>query len=222
MKRQSRAGLKTAVRGHILAVDMVPPVEVPPDDGGGHGGYVCFACGRSTGHGEPFVCVSRLWKVSGGNESSRTMIDAVASLQVCIPCTILASDHRLDWNGRPRLLDSEIHGYYTFARLLADAVARRLSDTKVDAQLARQTSLVQELSAILSMDAVAVLGGMHQKGPVWLIEAGQCCECYEMIDSTLPNMEIEIAVNVPTPSAIELVSEFTVARYCNTCSASFQ
>ena len=218
MKLQSRAGIKAKAREHHLAIDSVPPVEAPPDDGGGHGGYVCFACGRSTRHGEPFVCASRLWKVCEEGQAYQTVIDAVASLQVCIPCTIVASDHRLAWKSPPRVLRSEILGYYTFARRLAHAVARRLSDTEVNRRFLIETALMDEPEIIRSLSALGVVGGAHQTESIRLMKADQCCICDQMVDCRLPNMEIEIAVNVPTPGSIRLLSNFTVARYCNTCS----
>jgi len=212
---------QTSTRRHDLAIDSETPIEAPPDDGGGHGGYVCFVCGRSTKLGEPFVCATRLWQVQvyEEGEANKRVIDAVASLQACIPCTLMASQQELAWKDRPRLLDSEIHGYYTFARRLADAVAARLSDTMVDRQFLKEASLMQELGTIRSLRPLVVAGGSNWRGLVRLIQPGQCYGCYQMIDSSLPHMEIEMAVNVPTPDSIKLFDRFAAALYCNPCSS---
>lgn len=65
-----------------------PPIDKYPGYGGGKGGYVCFACGRSTEPGEPFVCVSRLLQVMRPGESQVIILNAGASLQVCLPCVL--------------------------------------------------------------------------------------------------------------------------------------
>jgi len=200
------------------------PYSVPPDvdiftpSGGGGGGYVCFACGRSTKAGEPFVCVSRLWMVSQEDGCMTKVIDAVASLQVCIPCTRIAMHHRLRWTHESRLTYAEIHGFYIYSQLLAGAISQMKSDTLVEKESLNQDLATTKPYTLLFTHAVEVAGGQYIEKPLRITSHNQCHSCYEAIDFSTPYMLIEIAVNIPTHNSIEQRSTFCAAKYCDRCS----
>jgi len=185
-----------------------------------HVKYFCFACGASIEGGEPFVCVSRLWHTYKDGQAKEKIIDAIASLQVCIPCTLRASDHDLTWTSLPKLVDEEILGFYNYTQQLACVINRRFSDTKQDKELLKDALLIKELCGIRFPDPLAIMGGTHMQAPIPLIEPTQCSGCYHAMDFNLPYMEIEIAINIPTPSVIDLLNTFTAAQYCSACSSS--
>ena len=80
---------------------------------------VCFACGKSMKRGAPCFVMSRLWQVSPDSETLRDVLDAVSSLQVCMSCTAKAGFEELEFRHMPRLVDSEIAGFYVYAQSMA-------------------------------------------------------------------------------------------------------
>ena len=197
-----------------LITSSTPPSLELPRDGDGHGGFSCFACGRSTRPGEPFVCVSRLWYRDGiGN---RKAINALSSLQICLPCAFEASGHELLWHNLPKLVDHEFFGFYTYAQQLAYARARELSDTIVIPMLLKGNLLDKDM-AIGILDPLFISGGLYKRGLLQLIEPNQCYRCCAHIDLNSSHMEIELGVHADTPSGMKMYNPFTVARYCDPC-----
>ena len=204
--------------GWIPVTDSAPPVEDIPDHGDGDGGYVCFACGRSTNTNETFVCVSRLWLMSGEGADFPTVIDAMASVQVCIPCTLIAARQELTWETKPKLVYSEMRGFYIYAQQLALAMARMTPDTLPGEYFLKQDILLDLPYPSFPADAYSISGGHHRVGPCQFIGSGQCHNCNRDISRTGPYMRIEIAVNTPRSESLGLSNAFSIAEYCNGCS----
>lgn len=204
----------------LLSSSASPFAEIVDHGDGdrGPGGYVCFACGRSTESGEPFVCVSRLQQVLQETNTQPRVLDAVASLQVCIPCTLMASNRELDWKHKPKLLHSEIHGFYLYARSLARGMAQMRSDTLAPAEALRQ-DLLTDIPYFRSLaDTIDTAGRQHKGDAIYIISCDQCHSCCQTIGLNMPHMLIEIAVNIPTPQYMDLRNTFLAAKYCDTCS----
>lgn len=215
----SNSSQRETHRGWIPVSSSVPPFLESPDsgdDGRGRGGYVCFACGRSTGLGKPFVCVSRL-RPELSERNARRKGDAEASLQVCIPCALMAAHHELNWKHKPKLLHSEIHGFYLYARSLAQGIARIKSDTLAPWEALRQDSLAQ-IPYLLLADTAGIMGGHHNKNPICIMSYDQCYGCGQTIDYGLPHILIDIGVHVETPRCMDMVNRLLVAKYCEICS----
>ncbi|MFC2039860.1 hypothetical protein ACFLTW_01620 [Chloroflexota bacterium] len=189
-----------------------------PDDGDGKGGYCCFACGRSMNPGESFVCVSRLWQILGDGSINTEVIDAVASLQVCIPCTLSASRINLKWTHQPQLVISEFHGFYAYASRMTDAIAGSKSDTRMDEWPSQNVpfSLGEIPIYLPDIDATTIEG--HNETPIQLLVTDQCRHCFKMIDRFRPSMLIEIEINIPRHECMGIFDTLQVAQYCNDCS----
>jgi len=183
----------------------------------GDGGYVCFICGKSMDRGESFICVSRRWETSGDREGTKKVIEAMASLQVCRPCTFLSAHHELRWVHKPKLVDLEICGFYTYARLLADAIARMKSDTRVREASARGfLAGVSDFS--IALDITGLLGGTYNANPISMINDDHCYNCHDIINFNKPYLMIEIRVDTPTSNGIRQSNVMPLGRYCNECS----
>jgi len=164
------------------------------------------------------VSVSRLWLMSENADAPWQVIDAVASLQACIDCTLKASSHKLTWQSMPKLADMEICGFYTYAGFLAQATARKLSDRRLDHGLAEQLPTLDKPLGVLQACKISDTGGDCRKTTMRLARAGQCHHCCESIDFTLPRVLIELEVNTPMRSGMQLGNVFRVGEYCNPCS----
>lgn len=210
--------LKTRWTSTVIPYSVPPDVDIFAPGGGDGGGYVCFACGRSMNKGEPFVCISRLWMVSLESRCMTEVIDAVASLQTCIPCTLRAAHRELRWTHKCKLTQAEIYAFYVHSRLLAGATARMKSDTLVEEESLNQYLATPKPHALSFANAGEVAGGQYTGRSLRIISHNQCRSCYEAIAFSAPYMLIEIAVNIPTYSGIELRSTFCAAKYCNECS----
>ncbi len=130
--------IKNQVREHrreITTIYPAPTFMEIPSGGDGDGGFVCFICGRAMDRGEPFTSVSRLLETCGGGEAKPSIIEVVASLQVCLACSLLSGHHRLEWAHKPKVAEFEICGFRAYARLLAETISRRTSDTRVQEEL---------------------------------------------------------------------------------------
>lgn len=215
-----RVGDKLGYRARIdNLVDLpVPPSEGDQEHGDGYGGYVCFSCDRSVKHGEPFVCVSRLWLKSDTSDAPWQMIDAIASLQTCIECTLRASKQRLTWKFLPNLADMEICGFYVYAGFLGQATSRKLSDQRVDHGLAERLLACEGPPDLLESSELSHTGGEHRRQAIHFLGVGQCHHCCESINFTLPRMLIEIEVTTPMRSSMKISDVFRVGECCNSCS----
>jgi len=210
------------VEWHLAEITMAYPAirfeDTPSqNDGDSDGGFVCFMCGRSMDRGEPFICVSRRLEAFEDREGTRRVIDAMASLQVCRRCTFLSAHHELRWAHKPKLTELEIWGFHIYARLLADAVARAKSDTRVEEVLAR--AFVADVSYFsITLDAVALLGGAYKANRISTITARQCRNCHDTVDFNKPHLVIEITTDRPTSNGITQSNVMPLGRYCNKCS----
>lgn len=204
---------------HLVDHPGFPPEE-PSGDGDGPGGYVCFACGRSTKRGEPFVCVSRLWLTSPNPDAPSQVIDAIASLQACVECTLRAASHRLTWKCLPRLANAEMSGLYTYAGLLTQAMARRLSDRRLDRHLAERLLGISEPLGISLATGLPDTGGTHQDTTIRCVRRSQCHQCRRSIHFAFPRMVINVELNLPMRSGMQLSNVLRVGEYCNPCSRS--
>lgn len=210
--------LKTRWMSTLIPYSVPPDVDIFTPGGGDGGGYVCFACGKSMKPGESFVCVSRLWMVSMESRCMTKVIDAVASLQVCIPCTCIAAHHRLRWTHKSRLTYAEIHGFYIYSQLLAGAIAQMKSDTLVEKESLRQSLLADLPYTLPFANTVGISGGQYIEKSLRIPSHNQCHNCYEAVGFSAPHMQIEIAVNIPTHSGMEQRNPSYAAKYCNKCS----
>ena len=193
------------------------PFERLPGNGDGHEGYACFACDRSMRAGEPFVAVSRLWQISENGKAQGKVIDATASLQVCIPCTLAASTYKLNWKSKPKIVESEFNSFYIYARSLADIITRSRSDACVDKRSLIEVLFLYENFDINSV-TVSFESDRYCELPFYLLEDGQCYECSRTISSVMPHMLIKLAVNIPMHDSTKLYNTWTAARYCDACA----
>ena len=201
-----------------ITYPAIPFADIPNhNDGNGDGGFACFICGKPMDRGEAFICVSRRWETSKDREGSTKVIDATASLQVCRQCTFLAAHHELRWAHKPRLVDLEIRGFYTYARLLADAIARMESDTCVR-EASAQGFLVSVSDSPIALDITGLLGGTYNVNPLSIIPDDHCHNCQDVIGFNKPYLVIEITVDTPTSNGIRQSNVMPLGRYCNGCS----
>jgi hypothetical protein len=199
----------------LLTADPIPPLSEIPGDGDGNGGYVCFSCERSLKKGESFVCVSRIWQTSEGGTVS--VVDATSSLQVCIPCTLMASINKINWKSKPKIVDAEIHGFYAYARLLGYSLSRLKSDTRVDVEkvLFAREELLTTLGPQPLMPKDEYAGEI-----IHFRKDGQCHKCDGVINTFEPWMLIEIEINTSKHEGIHLSNIWKAAEFCHTCSRS--
>ena len=146
------------------------------------------------------------------------VIDAMAALQICIPCTCIAAHYKLRWMHKPKLTHGEIHGFYIYSQLLTRAIAQMKSDTLVEKASLKQDLLTDLPHVLPFANTAGISGGQHRGNPIRIISHEQCHSCYEAVGFSTPYMQIEIAVNMPTRSCIEQRNIFYAARYCNKCS----
>lgn len=189
--------------------------------GDGDGGYVCFLCDRTMETGEAFICVSRLLETCEGSEVKPRVIEAVASLQVCLPCTLLSAHHRLKWTHNPEVTGFEIRTFYTYVRLLAETISRRTSDTRT-----KQEELIGHLVGgtphlPVEMDRAALLGGAHDGSPVGIVTEDQCHRCHNTIEFSKPHVMFEISIDVSRRDGMTKSNIWRLGGYCHGCSKRF-
>ena len=206
---------KTICYEKLIDSSIPPSLDFPSEGGGGERGYNCFVCSRSTKAGEPFVVVERMWWRNGFvNQES---LDAVASLQVCMDCTYRTAEREVEWDYLPKVVDTELFGFYNYARDLASALTRQLSDTRIDESSLRKVISPEKPPLNLLLDPLLVSGGLYRSVPLKLICPDQCYNCYGSIDEKSSHMWIQLAINVPTPTGLAVYNPFTVAMYCDPC-----
>lgn len=186
-------------------------------NGDGNGGCVCFLCGRTMEEGESFTCVSRLLETCEGDKVKSSVIEAVASLQVCLPCTLLSARHRLRWATKPKITEIEAVAFYVYARLLAETISNTKSDTRVQKEIAENLSWDAPYFFI-EMDKVDLLGGICHYNPVGIIADDQCQRCYSAIDSSKPHILFQISIDTPRLDGISQANIWRLAKYCDECS----
>jgi hypothetical protein len=78
----------------------------------------CFSCGRTVNYGEHYICISRLRRarIGDGNDD---IVDAMASLQVCIYCAARSQSDNITFYREVPLLELEKAGFYWFVKKLA-------------------------------------------------------------------------------------------------------
>ena len=185
--------------------------------GDGEGGYLCFICGKAMDRGDVFTCVSRLLEICEGSEVKPSVIEAVASLQVCLPCTLLSAHHRLRWVHKPKLTGLEISGFDTYARLLAETISRRTSDTRVKEKLVGR--LVKEpLCLLVELDRTTLLGGVHGDGPTSIATEAQCLGCHDTVELCQPHVALEISIDIPKQREMKKSSVWRLGLCCPECS----
>lgn len=206
-------------RGALKILCPQPPlIEIPVEEGDGDGGCVCFICDRTMGRGEPFIYLDRQLEVREAGEGEPKVVYAGASLQACLPCTLLSgSNHRLEWASKPKLTEAEIWGFYTYARLLVEAISRNRWDTRVQRELlgrlARKASYYY-----LELDRVALLGGTWEDISPNVLGEGHCLRCHRSIDFSKPHVALEIAINIPWRDGLESYKPWRLGEYCCKCS----
>lgn len=212
---------KVQVREHcreIMAVYPEPPfMEIPSGGGDGDGGFVCFICDRAMDRGEPSTCLSRLLETREGGDAKPSVVEAVASLQVCLACTLLSSHHRLEWAHKPKLIEIEIGGFYTYARWLANAVAQAKSDTRVQEELAGELLGGAQCLAI-ELDRATFLGGIYHGNALGIITDGQCQKCHQIIGLSKRRVMFEISVDTPRRDGMTRSNVWRLGAYCHECS----
>lgn len=208
--------VKTYIGSYKLTTFSIPPsLDFPAEGDGGDGGFCCFSCGRSTGL-EPYVVVTRMWWHNGFNNVEA--LDAVASLQVCMDCVYRSAGAEIDWWYIPNVLDTELYGFYNFARQLAAVSARKLSETVVDKDSLNIVSRLANPPLIPILNQLLISGGLYKSDPLILIGRDQCYNCYSHINEQRSSyMELEIAVDVPTPTGQAVYNAHVVAAYCDPC-----
>jgi len=188
-----------------------------PNDGDGDGGFVCFICDRAVDRGEPLTCISRRLEICQDSQNNPSVIDAVASLQVCIPCTLLSVHHELRWVTTPKLLNIEMRGFYAYARLLAETIGQVKSDTRVKKEIVE--NLPWDSSHLpIDLDRVALLGGIYHSIPVSIIADDRCLRCCDPINFSKPHTAFEISIDVSRREGIEQSNIWRLGKYCNACS----
>ena len=199
-----------------IAYPKFPFEGIFSGDGDGDDRYVCFLCNRIMEKGEAFTCVSRLLETCEGNEVKPSVIEAVASLQICLPCTLLSAHHRLKWVHNPKLTGFELCSFYAYTKLLAKTMGRLKSDTRVQKEFVEH--LIGGIAYLpVKLDRAALQGGIHDIAPV-MITDDRCQRCYDTINSSKPHMVFEISTNIPRHKTIEQSNIWRLGKYCNECS----
>ena len=217
--RACKVGVRRA--GATIRYPATPFEGIPADsDGDGDGGYVCFICNKTMGRGQSFISVCRLVERFKKGSGEAEVIDEMSSVQACKRCTLLSAHHRLNWACRPRkLLEQEVCGFYVYSRLLANAVARMKSDTRVDEKLARAflagTSLLH-----VCPDTTGVSGGEYSTNPVGIGADDRCCECGRTVDRSEAHVALWIATDTPILDHITQSNRMCLGRFCSACSSS--
>ena len=206
-------------RGDMTSIyPSLPFMDIPSGgDGDGDGGFACVICDRAMDRGEPLTCVSRLLEIYQDSQGKPSVIDATASLQVCLPCTLLSGQHRLRWATKPKLTEIEVCAFYVYAGLLAETISRAKSDTRVQKEIA-ENLLWDAPYFFIELDKVGLLGGTYHDNPVAIITDDQCQRCYSAIDSSKPHIAFQISIDIPRPDGISPSNIWRLAKYCDECS----
>lgn len=202
----------------LLVAYPATPFDGAPSENGGDGDWrcVCFVCGRTADRGEALICVARRLERLPVREGKTEVIEAVATLQACWQCTQLSAHREFGWVHKPRLTDLELGGFYTYARLLAGAVARTRSDTRVR-RVSDLGSVADASHAPVAQDATSLLGGRYNASPI-IVTAGDCCRyCLNVVDVDKPYLVIEASVDRPGRCGVTQSSVLQLGRYCNEC-----
>jgi hypothetical protein len=211
--------VKTQVRHGTSEITITYP-RFPSDGifgGDGDGGYVCFICDRAMDNGEPFACVSRRVEICQDSQGKPSVIDATASLQVCLPCTLLSARRRLRWTTEPKLTAIEVQAFYAYASLLAETIRRAKSDTRIQKEIA-ENLLWDAPYFLIELDRVTLLGGTYHGNPVVIITDGRCLRCHGTIDFAKPHVMFEISVDTPRRDGISPSNIWPLGGYCHECS----
>jgi hypothetical protein len=216
--------IRSQDRGHCGVITILyaepPLIQIPEDVGDGNGGYVCFICNKTMDKGESFACVDRLLETYERGEVKPSVTDAVASLQVCLPCTLLSGYQRLEWATKPKLTRLEIWGFHTYARMLGETVSRNRCDTRVQPELLKR--FVMDTSYLsIELDRIALLGGTREASGISMISKGHCPACHGTIDFAKPHLVFEIAIDTPWRDAMKKSNIWHLGEYCYECSKQF-
>jgi hypothetical protein len=185
--------------------------------GDGVGGFVCFICGRTMDRGEPLTCVSRLLQIHEDNQDRPSVVDAVASSQVCLPCTLLSAHHRPKWTHIPKLTGLEWCSFCIYARLLAAAMGQLKSDIRVPKEVI-ESLLCDVPYFFIEQNRIDLLGGVYRDKPVSIISNEQCPRCYTAIDSSKPHISFQVSIDTPRLDGISQSNIWRLAKYCDECS----
>lgn len=214
------ATVRTRVRHSISEIIITYPqlhLDGIFSGGDGGGGYVCFICDRAMDRGEAFTCMSRLLETCEDNEVKPRVIEAVASVQVCLPCTLLCAHHGLKWAHNPKLTGLETCGFYTYARLLSETISRRRSDTRVQGEFLQRLCRGNHYLPV-ELDRVVLLGGVRGSSPFSTGTDRRCHRCYDSINSGKPHITFEISIHIPRSQVMEPSNIWRFGRYCAECS----
>jgi hypothetical protein len=215
---------RSQARGHSGVITILYPesplIQILDGVGDGNGGYVCFICNKTMDRGESFTCVDRLLETCESGEAKPSVTDAVASLQVCLPCTLLSGYQRLEWATKPKLTGLEIWGFHTYARLLGEAVSRNRCDSRVQLELLKR--FVNNTSYLpTELDRIALLGGTQEASAISMISKGHCLACHGTTDFAKPHVVFEIGIDTPWRDAMKKSNIWHLGEYCYECSKQF-
>ena len=206
-------------RGEMTTIYPLPPLmDIPSGgDGDGDGGFACFICGRAMDRGEKFTCVSRLLEIYQDSQGKPSVIDATASLQVCLPCTLLSARHSLRWATKPKLTEIEAGAFYVYARLLAATISNTKSDTIVPKEIAE--NLLRDVPYFfIGLDRAELFGGIYHYNQFGIITDDQCQRCYSAINSSKPHILFQVSIDTPGFYGISQANIWRLAKYCDDCS----
>lgn len=177
---------------------------------------MCFACNRSVGNGEPIIVVSRLWQVTPtGEEKLKDVIDAVSSLQVCVPCTLRAAVRPVIFVHPPKFVSPELSGFYYYARAFAYGLAASRSNMRP-----KKAIPTSDLFTLPEHRIVPLFGmDRHLRRPLSIIEENQCYHCGGGITAGTRHMLIEIAVHSDFRRCVHLSNTWQVSKHCHDCSS---
>ncbi|MBM3117942.1 MAG: hypothetical protein FJ006_00060 [Chloroflexi bacterium] len=210
--------VKTQIRHGIGDITISYP-KFPFDEtfnGDGGGGEICFICGKTMGEGELFTCASRLLQTCEGDKVKPKVIEAVASLQVCLPCTLLSAYDKLQWAHKPKLTKVELYSFYAYASLLAKSITWLKSDSRVQKEFMEH--LIEETDYLpVELDRADLLGGIYDSVPA-VITDGQCLRCSSAVNPSNPHIEFKIAIDIPGHKGMSSSNIWRLGEYCDQCS----
>lgn len=215
--------IKSQARRHCAAMSMLCPqppfIQILQGAGDGNGGHVCFICDKTMDKGEPFICLDRLLEVDEAGDAGPRVVDAGASLQVCLPCTLLSGYQRLEWATKPKLTGVEVWGFRTYARLLAESVSRNRWDTCVQQEVLKRFARSTSYHLAIKLDRIALLGGTRQGIPLNMIGKGHCLKCHGTIDFANSHLAFEIGIDTPWRNGMQRSNIWHLGEYCYKCSS---
>lgn len=111
----------------------------------------------------------------------------------------------------------EYEAFYYYAKLLADAWARQVSDTRVKEDFTLD-SFTDENGLPLLADVLDLAGGRFMEKHISILGEDICPTCKQTVDTIKPHVLIEMEVNIPGIQYIDLDYAWPLGSYCGECS----